>query len=227
MTATRAVLIDLDGTLVDSAPDIAAAVNGMLHEWGRPALPLDTVKGFIGNGVPTLLRRVLACSAIDDCAHDGAHDGAYESALRAFERHYAATNGVSGRVYAGVPEGLRALRAAGLLLGCVTNKPGAATDALLARCDLTPFFDVVVAGDSTAFMKPHPAPLLYACRRLGVAPARCVLVGDSTVDVAAAGAAGMPVYIVRYGYPGPGGHARMTGAILIDSLAEMAPLLEP
>lgn len=219
MTATRAVLIDLDGTLVDSAPDIAAAVNGMLHEWGRPALPLDTVKGFIGNGVPTLLRRVLACGAIDD--------GAYESALMTFERHYAATNVVAGRVYAGVPEGLRALRAAGLLLGCVTNKPGAATDALLARCDLTPFFDVVVAGDSTAFMKPHPAPLLYACRRLGVAPARCVLVGDSTVDVAAAGAAGMPVYIVRYGYPGPGGHARMTGAILIDSLAEMAPLLEP
>lgn len=203
-----AVLIDLDGTLVDTAPDIAGAVNRMLHALGAPALALETVTGFIGNGVPTLVRRVLAARGIAPSQH----------ALTLFHRHYADTNGRASRVFPGVVTGLSRLRDTGYRLACVTNKPQAASTALLSSSGLAPYFDAVVGGDATPHMKPHAAPLLHACRLLDADPACSVLVGDSGVDVAAARAAGMPVFIVRYGYPGPDGHAAMHGATFIDSL---------
>jgi phosphoglycolate phosphatase len=214
----RTVLIDLDGTLVDSAPDIVEAAARMVRELGADPLPFKTVAGFIGNGVPTLVRRVLAALALAPAVDE-------QHALALFHRHYEDTNGRFGKVFAGVAEGLEALRQAGFRLGCVTNKPQAPTAVLLAMTGLAPYFEVVVAGDSIAQMKPHPEPLLHACRALGTDPALCVLVGDSGVDVAAALAAPMPVYILRYGYPGPDGHAGMHGAVLIDSLAEMPALL--
>jgi phosphoglycolate phosphatase len=214
----RPVLIDLDGTLVDTAPDIVEAANRMLGALGAAPLPFKTVSGFIGNGVPTLVRRVLAAGAIAPVAHE-------EGAQRLFHRHYQDTNGRFGTVFPGVIEGLDALRQAGYRLGCVTNKPQGATSALLAMAGLAGYFEVVVAGDSIAQMKPHPEPLLHACRAMGLDPALGVLVGDSAVDVAAALAARMPVYIARYGYPGPAGHAAMRGAVFIDSLSEMPALL--
>lgn len=214
----RTVLIDLDGTLVDTAPDIVEAAGRMVCALGAEPLALQTVTGFIGNGVPMLVRRVLAASALASTVDES-------RALNLFHRHYEETNGRFGQVFAGVPEGLRALRAAGYRLGCVTNKPQGAAAALLAMTGLARFFEVVVAGDSIAQMKPHPEPLLHACREMGTDPALCVLVGDSGVDVAAALAAQMPVYIVRYGYPGADGHAAMQGAAFIDSLAEMPALL--
>jgi phosphoglycolate phosphatase len=214
----RPVLIDLDGTLVDTAPDIVEAANRMLGALGAAPLPSKTLKGFIGNGVPTLVRRVLAAGAIAPVADE-------EGAQGLFHRHYDDTNGRFGTVFPGVVEGLDALREAGYRLGCVTNKPQAATVALLAFTGLADYFEVVVAGDSIARMKPDPEPLLHACRAMGLDPALGVLVGDSGVDVAAAFAARMPVYIVRYGYPGPAGHAGMRGAVFIDSLAEMPALL--
>jgi phosphoglycolate phosphatase len=214
----RPVLIDLDGTLVDTAPDIVEAANRMLRALGAAPLPSKTISGFIGNGVPTLVRRVLAAGAIAPVADE-------EGAQSLFHRHYEDTNGRFGKVFPGVVEGLDALRRVGYKLGCVTNKPQAATVALLALTGLAGYFEVVVAGDSIAQMKPHPEPLLHACRELGLDPALGVLVGDSAVDVAAALAAHMPVYIVRYGYPGPAGHAAMRGVAFIDSLAEMPALL--
>ena len=214
----RTVLIDLDGTMVDTAPDIVEAVSRMVRALGAEPLPFKTVSGFIGNGVPTLVRRVLAASAIAPAVDE-------QRAQGLFHRHYEDTNGRFGQVFPGVLEGLNALRQAGYRLGCVTNKPQGATAALLAMTGLAPYFEVVVAGDSTAQMKPHPEPLLHACREMRTDPALCVLVGDSGVDVAAALAAHMPVYIVRYGYPGPDGHAGMQGAAFIDSLAEMPALL--
>lgn len=217
MSAGRAVLIDLDGTLVDSAPDIQQAAAHMLRDLGAPPLPLALIKSFIGNGVPALVRRTLAAG--------GVKEDRFAHALALFQRHYDDSNGRNSRVYAGVTGGLSALRQQGFRLGCVTNKPLAATTVLLAATRLAPFFDVVVAGDSTAHMKPHPEPLLHACRRLRADPAACVLVGDSMVDVVAADAARMPVYIVRYGYPGPGGHAAMAGAVFIDSLEALPALL--
>lgn len=207
----NAVLLDLDGTLVDSAPDIVAAVNAMLAELGAAPLPFATIVGFIGNGVPTLVERVLAARAITAAHAEGV-----------FHRQYDATNGRMSRVFPGVVEGLHGLRAAGYQLACVTNKPQAATATLLALTGLAPCFDAVVGGDTTPHLKPHAAPLLHACRLLHTDPLQAVLVGDSHVDVAAARAAGMPVYIVRYGYPGAGS---LDGATFIESLAALPALL--
>lgn len=218
--APSAVLVDLDGTLVDTAPDIVEAVNRMLLERGAPPLPFDTIRGFIGNGVPTLIRRVLGASRAA-----GLDERDEPMALALFHRHYRDTNGRIGQVFPGVREGLRALRQAGCRLGCVTNKPAVPTAALLDLHALSPWFDVVVAGDSLAQMKPDPAPLLHACRVLHASPTRCVLVGDSPVDVAAARAAQMPVLIVRYGYPGADGHEAMQCDGFIDSLEHLPVVL--
>jgi phosphoglycolate phosphatase len=216
-TPVRAVLFDLDGTLVDSAPDIAAAANRMLAQLEAPALAFDTIKACIGNGVPTLVRRLLAARGMDQ------RD--YPRALALFERQYDATNGVGSRVFPGVVEGLSALLDSGLTLACVTNKPHAAAGVLLEKTGLARYFSAVVGGDSAGAMKPHPAPLLHACRLTGIERAATVLVGDSAVDVGAALAAPMPVYIVRYGYWGDGDQARLRDATLIDSLAQLPLLL--
>jgi phosphoglycolate phosphatase len=216
----QAVLIDLDGTLVDTAPDIVEAVNRMLLDWSAPPLPFATIRGFIGHGVPTLIRRVLQASpACRDTCRDE------ELALARFLRHYRDTNGRYGQVFPGVREGLAALRQAGYRLGCVTNKFAAPTAALLDIHALAPWFDVVVAGDTLDRMKPDPAPLLHACRALQASLEHCVLVGDSAVDVAAARAAQMPVYIVRYGYPGADGYEAMECEALIDSLGDLPAIL--
>ena len=215
----RAVLIDLDGTLVDSAPDIVEASNRMLVELGAPALSSALVASFIGNGVATLVQRLMNASQgllhIDDAA-----------ARAMFFRHYHETNGRFSRLFPGVLTGLAALRQAGYRLGCVTNKPIAYTEPLLKAFGLERYLQAVVGGDSITQMKPDPAPLIYACALLGVERDQAVLVGDSHVDAAAARAAGMPVYIVRYGYPGPGGVAALQADFFIDSLAQMPGLLQ-
>ncbi|MFC5510795.1 phosphoglycolate phosphatase [Massilia jejuensis] len=214
----HAVLIDLDGTLVDSAPDIVEAVRRLLLDLHAAPLSFDTVRGFIGHGVPTLIRRVLRASAlthIDEVL-----------ALALFQRHYRDTNGRYGDVYPGVRAGLAALQGAGYRLGCVTNKFYEASVALLDIHALAPWFEVVVGGDTLSQMKPAAEPLLHACRALHARLDRCVLVGDSHVDIAAARAAQMPVFIVRYGYPGPEGHAAMACDGFIDSLEELPAMLD-
>lgn len=215
-----AVLIDLDGTLVDSAPDIVEAANRMLAELGSPPLPFDTVAGFIGRGVPNLVRRVLETAQLAPRV-----DAAAAEAL--FHRHYAETNGRLGAVFPGVEAGLAALRREGYRLACVTNKPRALAAPLLALTGLAAYLEVLVAGDSIAQMKPHPEPLRHACRLLDVDPAQGVLVGDSPVDVAAARAAGMPVCLVRYGYAGPGGPTALGADALVDSIEALPALLTP
>lgn len=214
----RAVLIDLDGTLLDTAPDIVAAANRLLAQLGAPALPFDTVSGFIGKGVPNLLRRVLESSGLTDTVDE-------QRGLTLFYEHYRDTNGRFGQIFPGVVEGLKALQQAGYRLGCVTNKPIVFTEPILELTGLAPYFEVVVGGDSIAQMKPDPEPLFHACRQMKVDPALCVLVGDSAVDVAAARAARMPVFIVRYGYPGPDGHSGMQCTALIESFIELPALL--
>lgn len=199
----RALLIDLDGTMVDTAPDLAAAAALMLAGLGRPPLALATVAGFIGNGVPTLVARVLAASGLAGAANP-ANPADPAVAEASFVRHYAGTNGRHGHAYPGTLDGVAALRRAGFRLACVTNKPQALAEALLGTCGLLPHFDHVVGGDTPAGLKPSAGPLLHACRLLGVAPDRALMVGDSAIDVAAARAAGMPVWLVRHGYPGAG-----------------------
>jgi phosphoglycolate phosphatase len=217
-TPRRAVLFDLDGTLVDTAPDLVAAASRMLLELGAPLLPARAVSSYIGKGVPHLVRCVLQASALHLAVEE-------QHAQALFHRHYRDTNGRFGRIFPGVLDGLRNLKQTGYRLGCVTNKPLAFTAPLLELTGLAPYFATVVAGDSLLQMKPDPEPLLYACRQLQVDPAWCVLVGDSEVDVNAARAARMPVYIVSYGYPGPDGYRSMRCDALIESLNQLSPLL--
>lgn len=214
----RAILIDLDGTLVDSAPDIVIAANRLLGELGAPVLPFETVSGFIGKGVPNLVRRVLASSETLSAVSEA-------DAQAIFYRHYVESNGRFGKLYPGVLQGLATMQRLGYRLACVTNKPLAYTFPLLEIMGLKDYFSAVLGGDSLQQMKPHPAPLLDACLQLGVSPRNGVMLGDSEVDVAAARAANMPVYIVRYGYPGPGGLDALKPDAFVDSFTEVPTLL--
>jgi phosphoglycolate phosphatase len=215
---TRAVLIDLDGTMVHTAPDIVEAVSRMLADFDQPPLPFDTVSSFIGKGVPNLVKRTLETAALD-----GRVD--MDAALAVFDRHYRQTNGRFGHVYPHVAAGLRALARLGYRLACVTNKPEALAAPLLRMTGLAKDIEVLVAGDSIDSMKPAPQPLWHACRLLDADVKCSVLVGDSPVDVSAARAAGVPVFIVRYGYGGPDGATALQCDALIDSFAQLPDLL--
>jgi phosphoglycolate phosphatase len=214
----KAVLIDLDGTLLDTVPDLADAANAMLAELGRLTLPADTIRDFVGKGIPNLVGRCLGYPG-------ESHSPEAREALAVFKRHYAAVNGRRTRVYPGVLEGLRAMRAAGLKTACVTNKAAAFTEPLLAATGLLPLIDMTVSGDSLAEKKPHPLPFLHLCDRFGISPAEALVVGDSRNDVAGARAAGCAVVCVPYGYS-EGEDVRDLGAdAIVASLEEVASRL--
>lgn len=193
--ATRAVLIDLDGTLLDTAPDIAAAANAMLGDLGLGSVPGEAVRGFIGQGIAHLVRRCL-----ERATGRPPEQSAFEAALARFNEHYERENGRAARPFPGVAAGLEAMRAAGLPLACVTNKVTRFTVPLLARAGLAGYFATVVCGDTTGKRKPDPEPFLYGCDRLGARPAETVVIGDSANDARGARAAGCRVLLVPYGY---------------------------
>ncbi|APV48752.1 phosphoglycolate phosphatase [Betaproteobacteria bacterium GR16-43] len=190
--AFRAVLLDLDGTLLDTAPDIASAANRMLLQLGRATLPEAQVVEFIGKGVANLVHRVLA--------ETGGDGGAHDHALEIFENTYLAHVADRSRPYPGVIAGLDRFRARGMALACVTNKASRFTLPLLAATGLSPYFGAVVSGDDVARRKPEPDAFLAAAGALGVTPAESWVIGDSANDVKAARAAGMAVVVVPYGY---------------------------
>lgn len=216
----KMVMIDLDGTLIHTAPDIAAAANAMLAELGMATHDLAAVESWIGNGVSRLVKRALV----------GALDGEPDAELFArayplFLKHYAAGVADRSRPYPGVVEGLAALRQQGYALACITNKAQAFTDPLLKALDLDRFFDLVLAGDTLAKNKPDPLPLQYACEHFGIDSAHGVLVGDSVNDTQAARAAGMPVICVSYGYNRGGDVRELNPEVVIDSLVELPQYL--
>jgi phosphoglycolate phosphatase len=190
----EAVIVDLDGTMVDTQGDFVAALGRMLAELGLPGVDRDFVSRTVGKGSEHLIRRALA--------HVGAADvdALYEPAWAAYQRHYLAINGQHSDVYPGVAEGLAKLRALGLPLACLTNKPGDFARPLLALKGLDGHFAQVFGGDAFARKKPDPLPLIETCRALGSAPSRTLMVGDSRNDAEAAHAAGCPVVLVRHGY---------------------------
>jgi phosphoglycolate phosphatase len=191
----RAVLIDLDGTLMDTVPDLAEAANRMRLDLGLAPLPAPRIAAFVGKGADVLVHRALT----DDLA--GRVDAQrFATARAAFFSHYHAVNGLQAIVFDAVPAALERLRRRGLRLACVTNKPREFTLPLLGRLSLAALFDVVVAGDDVQEKKPHPALLLEACTRLGVAPADALMLGDSVNDALAAAAAGCPCVLVETGY---------------------------
>ncbi len=188
-------LFDLDGTLVDSAPDIADAVDIALGACGRAPLGEATVRGLIGNGAVRLMHRALTGTRDGD-AEPALHARAYQHFVDAYQpRVFSRT-----RVFPGVEHVLTRLAAAGWALGCVTNKPARFTTPLLAAAGLTQRFAVTLSGDSLPTKKPDPAPLLHAAETLDVPLARVVMVGDSVTDLRAAQNAGVRAICVSFGY---------------------------
>lgn len=217
----RAVLFDLDGTLVDTAPDIAIAVNRMREEMGRRAYPEHRILEWIGEGAARLVQRALAGDAGGSPPSGDVEDG-----LELFRRHYAAGICVLSKPYPHVRRVLETLRASGVGTACVTNKPEALTRLLLDELSLTPAFDVIVGGDTLEFRKPRPEPVQHACRRLNLAPEDAVFVGDSMTDCRAAAAAGVPMVAVTYGYHRGADLTRASCAAMIDSLEALPEILE-
>ncbi len=193
--AIRAVLIDLDGTLLDTAPEIAASAADMLAELGLEPVAVPLVRDFIGKGIPSLVRRTLGQSLgrVPDERRIG-------SGIESFFFHYEKRNGQLATAYPGVREGLTTLYSMGFSLACVTNKAERFTLPLLRSTGLESFFSAIVSGDTAARKKPAPDPILAACRQLGIAPREAVMVGDSTNDALAARAAGCGILLVPYGY---------------------------
>lgn len=217
----KMVMIDLDGTLIDSVPDLAAAANRMLADLGRVVWDEAHYRAWIGNGVPRFVKRALTG---DMQAEPDAR--LYEQALALFRRHYAAAVSDLSRPYPGVVEALERLTARGFSLACITNKAAAFTLPLLRNLDLYKYFQLVLSGDSLPKQKPDPLPLRHACEHFGIDAAHGVLVGDSSNDVQAARAAGMPVICVTYGYNHGHDIRQSLPDAVVDSLTEVPPYLK-
>jgi phosphoglycolate phosphatase len=191
----RAVLLDLDGTLLDTAPDLAAAANATLAELALAPLPAGAVRDFVGSGIAMLVRRCLAASLARE-----PQAALLEQAQARFAAHYERLNGSASRPFPGAVEGLVAMRAQGLRLACVTNKAARFTRPLLAAAGLARYFDAVATSDMAGARKPDPAVFLHACRELGVPAAQACAIGDSANDADGARAAGCRFLLVPYGY---------------------------
>jgi phosphoglycolate phosphatase len=188
----QAAIVDLDGTMVDTLGDFAVVLNRVLGELALAPVERGFVELTIGKGSEHLIRSTLQ--------QVGADAGLYASAWELYQRHYAEVNGAHSVVFPGVVEGLTLLRARGLKLACLTNKPTAFALALLRLKGLDGFFGAVFGGDAFERKKPDPLPLLKTCEALGSAPAHTLMIGDSSNDARAARAAGCPVVLVSYGY---------------------------
>jgi phosphoglycolate phosphatase len=191
----RAVAFDLDGTLVDSAPDLCAAANAMLAERGLPPLPHARIVAAIGDGIDT-----LAARSLEERSGQPADAASAAQAAGRFRELYGRDFFTASRVYPGVAEGLEALAARGLPLGCITNKAAGFTRAVLEKSGLARWLTFVECPATPRERKPAPFLLLKACGDLRIAPGELLFVGDSALDVAAARAAGCPVALVDYGY---------------------------
>ena len=191
----KAVVIDLDGTLLNTAPDLAHAAGLMMADLGLPCPDVDIIATYIGNGVSRLVKRVLTgdMEAEPDAA-------LFARAIAAYQMHYGEHVSLHSRPYAGVVAGLDAFKSMGLRLACITNKAAQFTHPLLKDTGLFDYFELILSGDTLPKRKPDPLPLLYACEQFGVRPSELLLIGDSLNDTQAARAAGCPVFCVPYGY---------------------------
>jgi phosphoglycolate phosphatase len=217
----KAVVIDLDGTLLDTAPDIAEAAQRMLRDLGMAAVDLGKIKSFIGNGIANLVRRALTGEM-----HGQPDDALFIRALPLFEKHYDEVLHRETRPYPGVMEGLKALRDAGYTLACITNKAQRFTLPLLAAMGMKDYFDLILSGDSLPRKKPDPLPLRYAAIYYEAEPRDLLLVGDSLNDSLAARAAGSPVVLLPYGYNGGKDVREQDCDAVIESLPEVLALIK-
>ncbi|WP_416140894.1 phosphoglycolate phosphatase [Halomonas sp. HK25] len=236
------VAFDLDGTLIDSVPDLALAVDAALAELGLPVAGEARVRDWVGNGSLKLMERALRHAAgvgeashseapgtgrrgggpvVGEASQESIDKALLERAHAVFLEHYGRDPGAHTRLYPGVRECLDALRARGLLLALVTNKPHAFIAPLLEGLGLADHFTLCLGGDSLPEKKPHPAPLLHVASHFGLSPERCLMVGDSRHDIAAGKAAGFLTLAVPYGY-NHGEPVRESGPDgVVESLVEL------
>lgn len=218
--AVQAIVIDLDGTLLHTAPELAESANRMLRDMGRPAVSQDLLMSYIGNGIHWLVKRALTGDM-----HAEPEASLFDKALPIFEKHYTALL-LESKPFPNVVAGLDAMKAAGYRLGCITNKVERYTTPLLKGIGLAHYFDIVLAGDTLPEKKPHPLPLLHAAKFFGIAVEQLLLVGDSLSDAQAARAAGCPIICVPYGY----NHGEPVETLNVDAvipdLTAVLPLLK-
>ncbi|SNT32720.1 phosphoglycolate phosphatase [Noviherbaspirillum humi] len=195
LSGIRAAIIDLDGTLLHTAPDFHIAINRMRNELDLAPVGIETIERFVGKGTEHLVRQIIGLDYDQPTVQER-----LTPALDSYHRHYHAINGDHVTLYPQVKEGLEALRAKGLRLACVTNKPVGFAVPLLEKTGLAFWFELVYGGDSFARKKPDPYPLLQVCKAFGLEPHQVVAIGDSTNDAEAARAAGCRSLTVPYGY---------------------------
>lgn len=221
MRKPEMILIDVDGTLVDSVPDLAYCVDEMMAVLGREPHGEVRVRDWVGNGVERLVRRALVG------ALRGEPDEAdFERAYPVFLELYAENTSKRSCLYPGVREGIDRLKAANYRLGCVTNKAAQFTEPLLKDLGIYDDFSIVISGDTLTKKKPDPAPLLHAAELLGCQPVDAMMIGDSVSDVAAARAAGFQIVCMSYGYNHGVDIREAAPDAVIDTLTEIMPLLE-
>lgn len=221
MKTPELVLIDLDGTLVDSVPDLADSVDRMLADLGRPAAGEARVRDWVGNGVERLVKRALV-----DALEGEPEPALFERGYPLFMGYYAENTAGRSRLYPGVREGLEYLRSAVDHVACVTNKAERFTRPLLQALGVADSFELVVSGDTLPKKKPDPVPLLYAAEFFKVQPEHALMVGDSVNDVSAARAAGYAVVCVPYGYNHGRDIRESEPDAVIETLAELKGLFE-
>ncbi len=217
----KMVLIDVDGTLVDSVPDLAWCVDEMMRQLDMPERGESSVRHWVGNGVPRLVERALT-NDLDGMPGKALYDKAYPIFLDL----YADNTSKRSVLYDGVKEGLDYLQAAGYRLGCVTNKASQFTEPLLKTLGLYDLFEIVISGDTLPKKKPDPLPLLHAAEKLGVTPAESLMLGDSMSDVKAARAAGFRIVCMTYGYNHGEDIRDSNPDAVIDSMVELEGLFE-
>lgn len=217
----RAVILDLDGTLVDTLGDFELALRAMLSDLGVPPESVDRafIGHTVGKGSEYLVQQTLrhVGLAADDAP-------TYERAIDRYQHHYGLINGQASNLFPGVEEGVEALKTMGFRLACLTNKPGRYARELLGAKGLERSFDLVFGGDAFARKKPDPLPLIETCRALGHPPAHTLMVGDSLNDAQAGHAAGCPVVLVSYGYNHGRPIREVPASAYIDRLDELPRL---
>lgn len=216
------ILIDVDGTLVDSVPDLAWCVDEMMKQIDMPTHGEAKVREWVGNGVERLVRRALVGQL------EGEPDDAlFEKAYPIFMDLYKDNVSKRSRLYPGVKEGLAFMQSQGYTLGCVTNKAEAFTIPLLRDLGILDVFENVVSGDTLDKKKPDPLPLLFSAEKLGVTPEQSLMIGDSVSDVKAARAAGFQIVCMSYGYNHGEDIRNYDPDAVMDSMTELEGLLAP
>jgi len=218
-----AVAFDLDGTLLDTVHELAAAINALLGELGHPPLPTEAVAALIGKGMANLVRRTLALAT--GVSPEAVDEVEVKEALARYQAHYASRLGRLTRLFPGMVPGLTRLREMGIPLAVITNKATRFVRPHLVAAGIADYFSVVIGGDDLPTKKPDPGPLRHVAALFGIAPGRLLMVGDSGNDVEAARGAGCPVLVVPYGYREGKPVHELEADGIVESVSDVADLV--